>query len=266
MATEIKIAFDGSVPGLADHRLSIKVFGHPMQLLLSALRRTASGLLRDAMGDDYGRHGGRLNRHAERLDLELASVDEGSAIPVFLVSMLAVAGQQIELIDTLPERAAVRLVEDLEAESQGRMRNAAARKYLEALPEPITQTYTVMQDGVCVTEATIGKVELAAARPDLPHLLEVTARVGGVTFEPRPAVKLIAAPGKGLIASATEQLVDTALTLRGLEVSALAVAHGAEARLLRLTDARAEHGPITQDAVEEHLFNRWSDLLQRLAQ
>ena len=82
---ELEITYDGNEPGLSEHRLSLSSFAEPLRLLLSALQRTASGIVSQALEDpDYGSRGGKLATDAKLLDLELEGVWDGCARPKFL--------------------------------------------------------------------------------------------------------------------------------------------------------------------------------------
>lgn len=84
VSVELKISFDGNVPGLSQHRLSMSSFAEAFRLLSIAFQRTASFVLNDTLDPENAvRRGGRLEKDAKRFDLELKCVEVGSACPVF---------------------------------------------------------------------------------------------------------------------------------------------------------------------------------------
>ena len=50
MATRLEIQYDGTVPGLNEHRLSLSAFGPSLNALLRAIRRIATNMVGDALG------------------------------------------------------------------------------------------------------------------------------------------------------------------------------------------------------------------------
>ena len=137
---ELHALFDGHVPGLSEHRLSLGAFAEPLKMLLFALQRTASGLLSAAIDTPgYGTKGGKLAIEAKQLDLELLSMNLGCVEAHFACTTHSGPGSQMPLMDGLAAQAVERLVRDIDAEAKGTLRNAAARKFLEALPAGITR-------------------------------------------------------------------------------------------------------------------------------
>ena len=62
-ALQLRITFDGTAPGLAEHRLSVTAFVEPLGRLVAAYRRIASGVLSDMLdAPEYGRGGGKVCR------------------------------------------------------------------------------------------------------------------------------------------------------------------------------------------------------------
>lgn len=267
MAIELHITYDGTEPGLSGHRLSLGSFAEPLRLLVAALQRTASGILADADNPTYGSRGGRFAKDAALLDLELAHLAEGSANPQLICTMRPGAvGAQLSLVQDLPELAVVRLVSDIEAESQDKPTNAAARRYLVALPGGVSrQKYTALRDGEVLVEAEFGPVKaqsLAAARP---RLLQVCGDVIAVGFEPGATFVSLKSEQRTVRCAATAEQVSDAISLRGARVCA-AVLDDETSRLLWIRDAAASR---TRSAVVDTITKihaNWSEAMKALAQ
>lgn len=261
--TRLRIVWDGDAPGLAAHHLSVGAFGPALSLLLTALRRTASAIVRQAIGDpDYGAKGGRLAKDAELLDLEIKELGEGSLDMVAVCTHPAPPSQS-DLFGDLPDRTAAEVLASIEAESRGELRNVQVRKFLRSMPKGVTgQKYLRYKGDKLVQEVVIGEVKLAdEASFDLPYLLEVRGDVVGVGFEPgRPEVRLRFGD-RQVTCTATPSQVQAAIGLRGARVHALAVTRGNAPRLLWI---REDGQPLpTRDVAS--LVERWDELLRRLS-
>ncbi len=265
MAVELEIRLEGNAPGLAEHRLSLSAFGPSLENLLEALRRIASGVVRDATMPDYGVRGGRYTKQARRLDVQVQAVDEGSLKLVLVLALQAVAGQG-NLFQDLPERAGKAFVQAVEDEGHGRMRNAMVRRYLESLPAEITaQSYSVNRDGVAIETARLGQVSLSNDAGPLPALIRVDGRITGVGFPPgKPEVRVRFARYSAHF-SATPGQVDEALALREKVAEIAAVVIGKNGRLLAVREAGTELRQLSNEQRVEALFARWDGLLRRLA-
>jgi hypothetical protein len=266
MAVELKIVLDGTAAGISERRLSISEFGPSLNALLIAVRRIASSALKDAVDDDYGAAGGRYAEEAKRLDIQIESIEEGSLKLGIVLALKLVVGQ-IPLFDDLPYLTGLTLVEALEGESSGHLRNAAVRNYLGSLPAGVaTQVYTLSKNGKVEREARIGEVRLAEAPADLPYLCEMKAQVTGVGFEPGKNEVRLKAPGQISVFSATAEQVEEALKLRHNEIVVQTVIAGKKARLLAIREASTAPVIPGPNDRERLIFSRWDGLLKRLAQ
>jgi hypothetical protein len=269
MTIELSVVYDGDEPGLAEHRLSLAAFAEPMRLLLSALRRTASGLLSSALDDpEYGSRGGKLAREAALLDLELGIIREGCAAPSFAVVIRPDRRRpQTRMpLDDLPARAAEKLVRDIGAESKGVLQNASARQYLRSLPRGLTrQVYLAARDGRELARVEFGEALLGELPEEAPRLVRVTGHVVAVGFAPGdPSVTLHSEQGTqkyAAKASGSEQ----AIALRGKEVVAAALI-AKEPRLLWIRSAVEPHEAASMEKTIAHLETRWGRTLAVLAQ
>ena len=266
MATKLKILWQGDAPGLAEHRLSVAAFGAPLQLLLAALRRIASGIVSDAVDDsDYGARGGKYAKQAELLDLEIVELQEGSLGLMTECSLRVPPGQNFALFEDLSDRTALKLLDAVEAESKGHLQSQVVRKYLAALPAGVTaQRYSVYGDTAEVRSIDVGRVQLAEALPDVPFLSRVVADIVGVGFEPGKTEVRLRTEAGAMTCSATTEQVELALQLRNTKVQAMVVS-AKKTRLLWIKSHDAPLPAFSAQQQDELLFGKWDDLLAKLA-
>src|SRR5579872_3263004 len=123
MASELRITWDGTAPGLAAHRLSIGAYGEPINLLLLALRRIANQIVANAF-DGEGSQKGRLFAPAKNIDIEIVNVKQNSSGIDALVTFQEPPAQY-ELYANLADRSVGELLDDIERESKGQPANFA---------------------------------------------------------------------------------------------------------------------------------------------
>lgn len=265
MDSKLTITWDGNVPGLPEHRLSVDAFGDALKLLLIAYRRIASNMLREAVGAE-GKADKRLRKTASWLDLQIVDVLANSSGIAAAGVLTVPPGESRNLFEDLSTRAGIALLEAIEAEAHGHLQSKAVRNYLGALPVGIThQRYKFSANGTTRKEIEFGDLELANTNGEMPHLLEATGQIISVGFEPgEPFIQIDCEHGK-MRFSATAEQVESAISLRGRVVSAVAVARGKRARLLNVRLGSEEVEPLTSEQIEETLFVRWDELLKRLA-
>ncbi|HZL19235.1 MAG TPA: hypothetical protein VFG23_15985 [Polyangia bacterium] len=262
MRARLKIHFDGTAPGLAEHKLDLSTFGEALAALTAGLRRTASAIVGDAA---ESRAAGRV-AHKAKLHVFLEALTGGSLGMAFSVEAPElISGDNSEIFDDLPLRSTEKFVAALEKESKGVYRDSAARKFLRALPGGLTiQKYQVFSGDAQVLEVSIGAVDLPAEPVDLPSVIRTTARILGVTFEPHAEVRLDAG-GSRFSCAASNELVDKAIVLRTEEVEIVAVVTGpSKGRLLWLS--RLEECPPAMDreARVAYVLGRWEKTLEIL--
>ncbi len=260
---EIRIEFDGDVPGIAEHRLSISAFAKPLESFLSALRRTASGLVSQAMDSDAP-NVGRFNNLARQMDIEIETIETGSVALKATMPYRHAEGE-LALFADLPTRAAEALFDGIEKESRGEVVSAAARRYLRTLPGGLTkQVYEIYEGGQVTKRIQIGNVALSAEPLDLPFLREYTGNIVGLGFEPgKPEVRLKTAHAVPSI-DATQKEVDQALALRNQDVRALAVQGSKGSRLLTL-GLNVPRPKLTVAEATAAIFDRWGGVFAELA-
>lgn len=267
MAIELKIVWEGEVPGLADQHLSIAAFGEALNALLVAYKRIASNMISNAA--DYAEKG-RLQEEARWLDIEIVDLARASAGVQAVCTARGVPGDGIPLFMTdIVRRASGELLDSVKEESLGNLRNSTVRKYLEALPQGLKrQVYELTENGNTIHEPVVIEAIHLAEVPalDLPYLIEFSGSVIAIGFEPgRNEIKIKQEAGQTLTLQASPAQVETGLELRGLLVRGLAV-RAKQMRLLRLERKDAPRFEVTPEVVDEQIFRRWEALLEALAQ
>ena len=262
MATRLNLVLDGDAPGLPEHALSISAFGMAFVRLVSALQRIGSGLVKDAVGEEYGARGGRHSPAGRSIDVEIVSLQGNSPLNIELRVIERIApGANLPLFDDLTKRTTDRFLEAVEQESKGQPSNRLVRRYLAAMPIGITSQQYI-SDGKRVT---IGELDLPEIPRPLPFLVEFSGAIVGLGFEPgKPEVRFKI--NEGTVAfSATAEQVEEAVSYRGATVRAFAV-KGPKSRLLLLGPIDMAFPVPAKDARAEYLFTKWDSLLKRLAE
>jgi hypothetical protein len=263
MASELKIRWDGDVPGMAEHRLSLAQFGDALANLVAALRRIATQMVSTAEGEHPKT--GRFAGVARQLDIEISAI-EGNSTGVNGVVTFTPPPDMLPLFVDLPERATTELLDSIERESKGQAANWAVRKYLQSLPQGLhRQLYEFNENGTTKKLVEIGDVRLAEFPGELPSLREHEGVIVGVGFEPGRTEVRLRTDSSSPNLDATSEQVDMALTMRKGKVRVLGVNDGKRTRLLRLIDAAKPRFAMTDADVEEQIYRRWSGVLARLA-
>src|ERR1022692_2194647 len=166
MPTELKIKWQGSVQGLSQGRLSLAAFGEPLALLLSALRRIATGLVSDAVEE---KSIGRFVNAERRLHVEITDLVKESSGFNSVITLTPSLDENLGVFEDLAERAGLQLLDAIDSERKGDLRNAKVRNFLRTLPLGIAgQTYTLHQNGTTIKEVSFGRVELSDIPGELP--------------------------------------------------------------------------------------------------
>jgi hypothetical protein len=259
MTTKLVIRWDGSVPGLQEHSLSLAAWAHVLPQLLVAYRRVASGMLTEAQSPEYGGKGGQLHVQAKALDLRLRAIGEGCVVLDLEAASLA---EQLDFV--LAGRALGRLVEHVAAEAGSTASNGEVRKLLQMMPPGVTtQRWQAWEGDRLLAEASFGAARLPPESViDMPHLIRVRGPIVAIGFDP-PGITV----REGSIRqkySATEDQVEDALTLRAAEVVALGVRTHAGTRLLWV---RREGAAVSRRSPEERaesIRTTWAAALEIL--
>ncbi len=258
--TQLDILWDGSVRGLKEHRVSLTEFGPAMTQLLLATRRITSQILLNAL---EATEVGRLANAAKHMDIELVGVKQGSSGFESILAFDA-PDKQDSLFGRLVEDVGSELMEAIRLESEGVYRNAAVRKYLALLPKGLErQSYRLHENGREIKKVEVGRMRLPAVAVPPPALLQTIGSVVGVGFEPgKPEVR-IKGEGVAFSAMADERQIEKALSSRGQEVSALAVASEAGTRLVALKTA--EEREARRGKAAAAIFSKWRGAFEALA-
>jgi hypothetical protein len=101
--------------------------------------------------------------------------------------------------------------------------------------------------------------------PELPSLAELEGTIVGVGFDPGRNEVRIKADSQFSSWDATDEQVDTALNMRRTTVRVLGVNDGKRVRLVTMARASAPRFQVTPEAIDEHIFKKWSGAFKRLA-
>ena len=264
VASEIKIRWDGDIPGVQEHRLSIGAFGEALFQLVLALRRIATQMVTSAVDPADRPSTGRFANLARGLDIEISEIKGGSSGFDGTVTFMQ-PPDFLPLFEDLPQRAAFELLDSIEREGKGQPSNWAVHKFLTLLPPGLHHQVYEYTNGASSKRVELGDVKLAEVPEEYPFLRELGGDVVGVGFEPGRSEVRIKGDGPTIVCDADEAQVETALQLRHQPVRCLGVHAGKHTRLLRITKASEPGFTATPEMLEEHIFKRWSGLFARLA-
>lgn len=267
MATRLRIVLEGDIPGLSEHKLSLGQFAPAFGRLLTAVRRIASAVVTGASEYGYGASGGRVHAAAKLVDVYLVSINGHS--PTAPVLEIGVEPDQACLFAPYPgltDKVAGVFLDYVEDETRGVPRSAIVHKYLAAIPCGVrSQRYECTFERGERREVTVSELRLAPEPKELPALLTLEGDIIRVEFEPGVPKVWIRVNESDRAFSATPELVDRAIGLRGHAVTAKVVARrGTVGRLLGLWAHDATCRLVPYDP-EYHLFRRWENLLRALA-
>lgn len=267
MGINLKILWDGDIPGMPEHKLSLGTFAKPLAQLVDALRRTASRIVADAHDDpDYGARGGKYRAEALRLDLVVSGLLRGSS--GFDLDCLEDSdGSQVVMWQDLPRAATERLISDIADEARGIPRSAAARSFLASVPKSVTaHSYELFVDGQLTSRAAFGQPVIIDMAPavGLPSLCHVEGDIVGVGFAPGDTRVDVLVGKKVYSCSATSAQIDLALSLRSARVHAMIL----DAPRPRLLWVRAQDDKVPARSDDERtalIVTNWNGALERLS-
>lgn len=262
MGVRLKISFDGSVPGIADHKLDLASFASALSALADGLRRTASGLVSEALEPQKkGPVARRGDIHVYLDDIQKGSLELNMSVePPDLGP-----GYNLDLFEELPVRAVKHFFGAIEEESKGALRNSLVRKFLRALPDGLSgQRYQAFDGEASIFDIAIGAVTLPNEPNALPAVIRTTARIAGVTFNPTLEVR-VDVDGMRLSCAATDSMIDAAMRLHTEEVTIVAVMSGSKGRLIWLGRTDEFPAAMTQEQRGAHVLSRWEGTLERLS-
>ena len=265
MPSQLRVRWDGDVPGISEQRLSVHSFGQALDALLAALRRIATQMVSTAVDGEHPRTG-RFASVAKQLDIEITDLEHNSTGFDSVVTF-AQPSEELPLFADLPNRAVSELLDAIERESNGQPANWSVRRYLSMLPSGVhKQVYEWHDNGTTKKRVEVGDIKIVEIPQDLPILRELEGDVVGVGFEPGRSEVRIKTETMTTSLSATPEAVDRALGVRHEKVRTTSVHIGSKARLISLKRASELRLELTPELVEQHLFDRWKDVFARLAQ
>ena len=262
---QLRVRWDGDVPGLAEHRVSLAEFGAALANLLYALRRIATQMVTTAMEHEQPRTG-RFANVARQLDIELVSIEGNSSGFDGLVTFEQ-PQDMLPLFLDIPDRVTSELLESIEIESNGGLRNAAVRRYLNSLPKGVhKQVYEFHRNGDIRKRVEIGDVKMSDIPADLPYLREYEGNVVGVGFEPgRNEVRVKPEVGNMVGLASSAENVEQALEMRHNKVRTLTVHTSKGTRVIALKRASEPQFKFDPKSAKEHIFTRWDNVLRELS-
>ena len=143
-------------------------------------------------------------------------------------------------------------------------RTIACASTLKSLPEGLVSQRYVYTNRRELSKSLSLELCVCLKLPTSTHLIEVSGELVGVGFEPgKTEIKVRAnSTGDVVTVAATPSEVDAALSLRGSQITALAVVEPQRSRLLRL----GAFSSMNQGDRLDYVFRTWSETLHRLAQ
>jgi hypothetical protein len=267
MPTRLNIVLDGFAPGLQEHALSLSAFGEPLYRLLLALQRIASGLAKDAIGEEYGSRGGRHTAEGSSVDVEIISVTGNSPLELGTrITTRFIPGLTPSLfVDELTDTTVERFLDAVDKESKGQPANKMVRSFLASMPTGVRiQEYTYWSDTGKTRTVTVEDPELAPPPSFVPYIQEIFGVVIGLGFDPGKTEVRLKSDAGTLLCSASPEQVEEAVNYRGAGVRALVV-RGGKNRLLGIWPPDVAIPVPGREMAEEYLFKKWDGLLQRLA-
>ncbi len=269
MATKLKIIWDGDVKGLAEHRISVSAFGPAITRLTRVLRRIASDIVKNGLPNSQRSAQGNYASEAKKIDIEIESIEVGSSGIGAVITFTPEHPYQFSVFGNLDERVALEFVDSVDKESKGIWQDQGVRKYLQDLPQGLTKQVYSVTDGQGTNlrmPVEIADVHLTDIPRTAPNICRHYGNIIAIGFEPgKTEVRVKRLDGKTVTFAATPDQVQTAWELRDVQVKALSVYKG-QHRLLKLQQAEEEDFEVTPEAVNTHIFQRWDNVLRRLAQ
>ena len=267
---EINIRFDGRTPGLTSHRLSIAAFHAALHKLLIALRQTADSVAQ-------GRIRQRSGKLGKKFDLQIATISDG-CVNLKLqwgptdTSELDESSSEFELA----RKSAKAFVDSLDNEwNSTESDNNAVRKFLRALPEGVEIQEYEAKAGTEVLSKTVlrtrGAIEPTSDwRATVPRLREFRGRIDLIRFGQRGGkgrVRVRELPSNDLHnCGASEELIDLAAKLHKETVIVKVLMHQDFQELLIIRSYNEPESIPTAEERQKHLFERWKNTLDKLAE
>jgi hypothetical protein len=267
---ELRLRFDGTTPGLADHCLSIGAFKKALPLLLASVQKTVDVVAGVPEADAERRKTPGLGK---QFDLQITRLDDGSLTLVMSLVLAATVAQPAELRDgghtAIASRAAQQFLGDVKKEwNTGGGRRESVRRYLEALPEGVTtQDYEAVIEGRVVEKVVLGSREATADEQQMvPRTREVHGTISAVTFGAAGRVRIRDNSGKVHVCSASADVVDLAVELHRVSVSGTVLISDDMTRLIAIREQGQPRSSFSAGERLAYLCDHWGEALRRLAE
>lgn len=270
MTIELKVRFEGSTPGLSEHRLSLSEFQDALANLLQAVRRTATNLEQEAT-EVVPTYTGRYTKSASRLDLQILGVNAGSAEVCFALESTPLPNDNYGLFEwDYLTNTMERFLDHVENESRGRRSSASVRKFLSSLPEGVSkQAYELTKDNQALKSLVIGDVNLVEDSAfEGSRLLSAQGIVAGVYFAEDGQGVSIDLKGDGnhiKSVKCSPEYAEKALSFRGREVFAQIVKNSKGSRLVTLWLADSPPEEHSTSRRLNRIMSDWDETLKGLA-
>lgn len=265
---EFRVRFDGPVPGLSEHRLSLAAFRIPLFKLLQALRQTADSVKR-------GKDRSRIGKFGKLFDLQLVQITDGCVIPHFALVAAETDEVTDEKLTEILTTTLVRFIDELKSEWRtSAPRSGGIRKYLQSLPEGLTtQEYEGIVAGKTVNKAVLSTKMAAVPNKDddfrrtAPRLRQMVCKIIALRFSAKDGRITLRTPsGETFACHASTRLLDFAASVYKTPVVAQILVRHDMNRLISLRDEHDLFEQMPLDDRREHLRKHWSETLQRLAE
>jgi hypothetical protein len=265
MSVELKIRWDGEVHGLGEHRIDLAEFGDSLVRLNRAIQVLAAAILAGREGDPTY-NPGRLSAIARDVHVQLVSIEEGSAMPVFNVGW--VTERTLTTGADLPSRAAQSFMDELDDLAEGAPTSRAVRAYFENLPRRLSRnTHSLSIDGREVQVLELGEVAPPTNAAMLPNLLKVRGQIEQINFSSRRVAIRDERRGRVRASVTSGQAQEAArLAAEGLGVEArMSQDRAGNKRFIWIRAEGVTPTPTAEETLRSGREN-WSELLDRLAE
>ncbi|MEM6457225.1 MAG: hypothetical protein AAF772_19205 [Acidobacteriota bacterium] len=266
-SNKIKILWDGDVPGLDEHRVSLTQFAPAIAQLVKLYRHLVKETVRGEPQQSDPR--GRPSKEVAWFDLQLESVESGS-VGVSLVSVANPPANWLPgLLDQDQSRISEQFMDALDAGASGTSTVPAADRYYRTLPNGVKTQYVEWSKGGDVVRhlnIDVQRTGQDEQEKPLPFVFEFLGEVVAVGVEPGKEYVVVRQDGKQKRCTATAEQSERAYELRRELVKGTAVSVSGKNRLLDIGLPHETFRPLTPEEKEEEIFVRWHGLLERLSQ
>lgn len=263
---ELRVRFDGEIPGLRDHTLSLGAFLPALEVLLKAVRRNADAIAKGSSDYEGRRRFGMLGKI---IDLELVSISDGCVNLGFQCRLRQVEGLSEKTANDIATLAVDRFLAAVETESSGRNSGSEnVKRFLRSIPTGVTiQEYEGRIGDRVIRRVSFGEpVSRELPKEGFPRLVEFRGHVISTTFKPHPKVKIRDASGVTFTCKADRAVVDKAVQFRWEPIFGQLLLRPDWRRLLTIHVEGDVPPAPSQESRLERIHRDWGDALRRLAE